>query len=423
MNSFLVTTPILDYTRQNQDDGATLHLRVVPTIHVGTDSYYEKISSLLTSPLSPPLSSSSSPTVLMELIVPSELKSPTSYPGVHTLNAPVTSRTGSRSWMGWVNQVDALSFQNREKWFIADLPTEAIRPSSGTEDNQLPSLPRLSNLPPSTSSNFIGPTFFLSGQAAFRSLRFLSGLLLPSPELWVCVWDWINVQSSLSRRSSRSAVGVLEGGSNLGRGNTFVSLINSLRSGAPKGVGGVGGVYLAVTYNIIAQGLIATGGDVDKAGRAENMVEERNVNLVECVERVVEGGERDVRVGYGVSHVGGIDELLRERGWKRRKEGVIKVLELGDTTTKEESEGEGLEGGVSPTSFFSGSSSLLPRTRAITLAGPLPVLAAFLYLLIGGLDYAGLVSDTMEGKWTEIVIYAGRHAAMYYGLGKLVDYA
>ena len=121
MNSFLVTTPILDYTRQTQDDGATLHLRVVPTIHVGTDSYYEKISSLLTSPLSPPLSpspssslSSSPPTVLMELIVPSELKSPTSYPGVHTLNAPVTSRTGSRSWMGWVNQVRRSEEQSDE---------------------------------------------------------------------------------------------------------------------------------------------------------------------------------------------------------------------------------------------------------------------------------------------------------------------
>jgi hypothetical protein len=114
MNSFLVTTPILDYTRQTQDGGATLHLRVVPTIHVGTDSYYEKISSLLTSPLSPPLSSSSPPTVLMELIVPSELKSPTSYPGVHTLNAPVTSRTGSRSWMGWVNQVRRSEEQSDE---------------------------------------------------------------------------------------------------------------------------------------------------------------------------------------------------------------------------------------------------------------------------------------------------------------------
>jgi len=79
-------------------------------------------------------------------------------------------------------------------------------------------------------------------------------------------------------------------------------------------------VYLATTYNIISQGLSA--GTVSGVG---NRVEERNERLVDAVEEVVDGGERDVRVCYGVMHAEGIDRGMRKKGWRRGEDGTLEV--------------------------------------------------------------------------------------------------
>lgn len=349
--SLTIKTPTYSYTKS----GTTITL--IPTIHIGPESYYEKINSKLEG------------LTFLELLLPSNLKELHSkYQNVSSPTSEIKS-PNKLPFKDLINQLDVIQPNATLNRYILDLSLSDLQPPT--------SIPKLSNLPPpSSSSSILGSSFFLSGLSTFNLFKFLSAILLPSPEIWALVFEWIRVSSRKDKFRKDEE----------GRYPLLLSLINLSPS--------LSSLYLITTINLISQNLLNTQG---------SNVKLRNVHLCDTLNNL----KKDCNVVYGVSHVEGIDNELNRRGWRRKVDDNIMVLELKGNKIDRQ---------------LGKVDEVPPRTEVIKLIGPIPIIATLAYLVIGGFDYLNVTDYFKSADFLSALGYGVRHYLMYYGLGKILDY-